>query len=161
VSNPSPDPTRQPVVPLPGPLDQDPTIASERAAAGSFVPLGPVTAATMLSLALARIGIGRWDRELAGYMLGDASTTATVASWLRRSYEAGVADGRAERVEETETIPRLQGMVTAVTQRLDSALADSDALRRKVTDLARQMAALQRAAGMPPSSQPEPGEETP
>jgi hypothetical protein len=62
-----------------GPLESDP---------GGFLP-GEEQAAVLAGV-LDGVGLGAWDRRVAGWLAGlDTSTLVTVASWIVRSREAG------------------------------------------------------------------------
>lgn len=55
----------------------------------------------MLAEALKDVDQGAWDHEVVDWLgRKDAQTVATVASLLRRAFEAGLSAGRAERAEE-------------------------------------------------------------
>lgn len=88
-------------VPLPGPIEADPTdelrdLADPRGAPERVVPVGDV-ARWMLHQALGGIRLGAFDRQIVAWLAGrDAPTIATVASLLRRAWHAGMDDGRAE-----------------------------------------------------------------
>ena len=62
-----------------GPLEADP---------GGFLPQAERSA--MLAGVLDGVGLGTWDRRVAGWLAElDTSTILTIASWLARSREAG------------------------------------------------------------------------
>ena len=62
-----------------GPLESDP---------GGFVP--QEERAVILAGVLDGVGLGAWDRCVAGWLAGlDTSTLLTVASWIARSRAAG------------------------------------------------------------------------
>jgi hypothetical protein len=62
-----------------GPLEADP---------GGFVP--EAERAAILAGVLDGIGLGAWDRRVAGWLAGlDTSTALTIASWIARSRDAG------------------------------------------------------------------------
>ena len=64
---------------LAGPLESAP---------GGFVP--ERERAEMLASVLAGIGLGGWDRRVAGWLAGlDTATALTVVSWVARAREAG------------------------------------------------------------------------
>ena len=64
---------------LAGPLESDP---------GGFVP--EAERSVVLAGVLDGIGLGAWDRRVAGWLAGlDTSTLLTVASWIARSRAAG------------------------------------------------------------------------
>jgi hypothetical protein len=64
-----------------GPLESDP---------GGFVPREE--RAVILASVLDGVGLGVWDRRVAGWLAGlDTSTLLTGASWIARSREAGQA----------------------------------------------------------------------
>jgi hypothetical protein len=68
----------RPTVPA-GPLESAP---------GGFVP-EPVRAG-LLTVMLAGIELGEWDRRVAGWLAGlDTATALTVTSWIARAREAG------------------------------------------------------------------------
>jgi hypothetical protein len=73
---------RQYGMPLPHPLDVEPSADS-------------IEADEMWRIAVRHIGdTGRWDRLILAWIQGkDAGTTATVASWLLRAWQAGRAAG--------------------------------------------------------------------
>jgi chromosome segregation ATPase len=120
----------RPVLPLPGPLDVDPT--------GEVANL--VTARKMLCSALDGVPQGAHDRLIVGRLAGrDISTIATVASLLRRSFEGGLAAGRTERVDEIPVITDLQEQVTLLTQARDAARDEADDASAEVKTLARQL----------------------
>jgi len=74
--------------PLPGPLAAAPEVAAE-------------TARAMLDDVLDDLPMGVWDTEVRTWVeLADPAYVATVASWCRRSWAAGVDTGRAERAAE-------------------------------------------------------------
>ena len=61
-----------------GPLESDP---------GGFVP--QEERAVILAGVLDGVGLGAWDRRVAGWLAGlDTSTLLTVASWIARSRAA-------------------------------------------------------------------------
>jgi hypothetical protein len=62
-----------------GPLESDP---------GGFLPQEERTA--LLAGVLDGVGLGAWDRRVAGWLVGlDTSTLVTVAPWIARSRAAG------------------------------------------------------------------------
>ncbi|MGH3407745.1 MAG: hypothetical protein ACRDRJ_35375 [Streptosporangiaceae bacterium] len=64
-----------------GPLEADP---------GGFLPRAEQSA--ILADVLSGVGLGAWDRRVAGWLAGlDASTVLTIASWIARAREAGQA----------------------------------------------------------------------
>jgi hypothetical protein len=64
-----------------GPLEADP---------GGFV--AEEERAALLAGVLDGVGLGAWDRRVAGWLIGlDTSTLLTVASWIARAREAGQA----------------------------------------------------------------------
>lgn len=86
-----------PAIPLPGPLDHDPS-----------AEVTADLACAQLDAGLNRIALGDYDRSIAAWVAGwDASVIAAVASWLRRSYEVGITDGYRERLDEHPVIARL------------------------------------------------------
>jgi hypothetical protein len=79
------------VNPAAGPLDTPPPISSTEAD-------------EMLDQALAGLTLGAWDREVLAWMRqSHPGEQAAIASWLRRSWAAGVVVGRAERELEART----------------------------------------------------------
>jgi hypothetical protein len=88
-------------VPLPGPIETDPTgvlaaVADRYVDAERVDPAGEVARA-MLQESLSRVVLGAYDRRIVAWLSGwDQPTIATVASLLRRSWTAGVEDGRGE-----------------------------------------------------------------
>lgn len=96
-----------PRLPLPGPLHTPPTIPDQ------------ATAVLHLDIALTRIVLGDYDRQAACNVTAlDRATVAAVASWLRRSFDAGLSAGRAERVDETERVQRLEAEVAQMHEEL-------------------------------------------
>jgi len=70
---------------LPGPLEVPPPVTSSEAD-------------SMLDTVLADFALGAWDREVLSFLRqSHPGEQATIASWCRRSWAAGVAVGRAER----------------------------------------------------------------
>ena len=62
-----------------GPLESDP---------GGFVP--EAERSVILAEVLSGVGLGAWDRRVAGWLAGlDTSTALTIASWIARAREAG------------------------------------------------------------------------
>ncbi|MGH3124164.1 MAG: hypothetical protein ACRDOI_22580 [Trebonia sp.] len=62
-----------------GPLESDP---------GGFLPQAERSA--ILAGVLDGVGLGAWDRRVAGWLAElDTSTTLTIASWIARSRGAG------------------------------------------------------------------------
>ena len=62
-----------------GPLESAP---------GGFVP--GAERSVILADVLSGVGLGAWDRRVAGWLAGlDTSTLLTVASWIARSRAAG------------------------------------------------------------------------
>lgn len=124
----------RPALPLPGPLDEGPDLAVCAVAGGS---LGALKAAReMLTNALADVEIGRYDRLIVGWAsdMLDAASIATLASLLRRTWEAGAGAGRREVVDET-----------AVGARLAEVEAERDRLLAEVATLRTSMGAIEAA----------------
>jgi hypothetical protein len=88
-------------VPLPGPIETDPTgelasIADRHGEADRINPAGQVARA-MLDQALSGITLGAYDRRVVAWLARrDQPTIATVASLLHRSRAVGATDGREE-----------------------------------------------------------------
>lgn len=98
-----------PISPLPGPLDLAPDVHRD-------------AALTMLDIVLDEIEMGPWDVEVRTWVeLADPAYMATLASWCRRSWQAGVEVGRAECAEEIDEYHR----------RVQAARAELDALRAR------------------------------
>jgi cell division protein FtsB len=108
-------------LPLPGPLTDSPALPDQ------------ATAVTHLDTALARIRVGAYDREAADNVVAalDRATVAAVASWMRRSYEAGVVAGRAERVDESAHVQRLDAQVEVLRAEVARLRAEVDDLRER------------------------------
>lgn len=107
-------------VPLPGPLEHDPTTAvTEQARKTGLTP--ETVARAMLGAAAVRLQRGAWDEQVLTMVATrwDVSTIATLASWLRRAFEDGIAVGHAELVDAT---PRVQELL-AEAQELSNRLA--------------------------------------
>jgi phosphoglycolate phosphatase-like HAD superfamily hydrolase len=56
-------------------------------------------------------------------MLDPAIAAAVVASWIRRSFEAGLAAGRTEAVDETPVVQQVRAEARSLTRRLTTARA--------------------------------------
>lgn len=140
----------RPVVPLPGPLALDPTTAVAELAAAAGVPVGQV-AREMLTAAVAGLPRGMWDEQVLRW-LGDrdVSVVATVASLLRRAWLAGIATGRAERVEEHEAVQQMQALLAELGDDLQDAEREAhelqDELRAKDAELGEVLAERHRLA---------------
>ena len=66
--------------------------------------VGHEVARSMLDDALDLIEVGVYDVEVRSWVdFADPAYVATLASWLRRSWAAGVEVGRAEREQEAAT----------------------------------------------------------
>ena len=121
------------VVPLPGPLHTDPTASVYAVAFCDQRMLDGVTdlgvralhtARAQLSVAVADVETGAWDEQIITWLFGqEIAAVATVASLLRRCWEAGSATGRAERVDEQPIVAHLQASLAA----LEDDLRDRDA----------------------------------
>lgn len=102
----------RPALPLPGPLDEDPTgqvygIAAEptRMLDGVVHDRADHLARAMLTSALVDVELGAYDERIVQWLMRwDVGTIATVASLLRRAWQAGVAAGRVEAAEELAAI---------------------------------------------------------
>lgn len=109
--------------PLPpaGPLADWPEITTAKARA-------------LLESALNGLTLGRIDVEVRDRMPGShrpldpTVTTAVVASWLRRSFEAGLAAGRAELVDETQAVQAAQAHV-------DRSRSDAETYGRVIDEI--------------------------
>lgn len=74
---------------------------------GTLPPFGPLSqhpradsqaARRMLMTALSDLQMGTWDVEIRSWLLGkDPEVVATIASWLVRAWQAGLAAGLDER----------------------------------------------------------------
>lgn len=107
-----------PRIPVPGPLDHGPhwTVCAQ--------------SIEQLTYALDRITLGIYDRQVRDDVVGrlDPGGIAAVASWLRRTFDAGVAAGRRERVDETDRVQRLEADVALMRSEVER-------LRGQVEDL--------------------------
>jgi hypothetical protein len=100
------------LIPLAGPLHEQP------------LNLDHEDALAQLGAALQRIPRGAWDERTATCLSRyEPSFVATLASWLRRSYESGVADGRRDKLEEHPVIEKLTARV-AELERLVEQMRD-------------------------------------
>lgn len=92
------NPAARPVLPLPGPLDDDPAAAvREMASDGDALRV----ARTMLASAVIDIPRGAQDERVITWLAGwDVSTIATIASLMRRCWQAGAAARHAELEDE-------------------------------------------------------------
>lgn len=76
------------VQPIPGPLQAPPDVS-------------PDAAKMMLDNVLDDLELGAWDAEVRTWVeFADPAYVAAVASWCRRSWQAGVEVGHTECVEE-------------------------------------------------------------
>ena len=126
------------VVPLPGPLHVDPT--------GEVANL--VTARRMLGEALADVERGTWDDRIVAWLTGkDIAVIATVASLLRRAWEAGLAAGRSETVDEQPAVQALHAQVEELGHRLDDATAERAAFGQAIADVVAVVEAAKAEAG--------------
>lgn len=147
----------RPVLPLAGPLEEDPTNAVEFLAAEPSRILDGVQdralamARTMLASAVVDLERGAWDERVIEWLAGkDVSVIATVASLLRRAFEAGVAAGRSEVVEEQPLVQHLRREVSKLVAEVEEATeevrgledelraadAKTDRFRQALVDLA-------------------------
>ena len=96
----------RPVLPLPGPLAQDPTpVLAELA--GS-VDLAPGLARTMLASATVELARGVFDDAALAVVSGlEPGTIAAVASLFRRAWQAGASAGRVEAVDAADVAGRV------------------------------------------------------
>lgn len=122
-------------LPLPGPLQRDPTSEVQRLALAAINPnsgAGPAQkqaqvvltsqrlADAMLFSALAGINLGDWDGQIINWLREkDVSVVATVASLLRRDLEAGVESGRRERLNEHPVIAALTTRVEDLERQIE------------------------------------------
>lgn len=148
----------RPVLPLPGPLDQDPTTVLVRMAAPRAAAVGQLVDSTdpgrqvarqMLTTAVAGLPRGMWDEQILRWLAGrDVSLVATVASLLRRAWQAGIATGRAERVEEHQAVQEMRTLLAALTGELEDARRETrqaeDDLRERDTELGEVLAERDR-----------------
>lgn len=120
------------VPPLPGPLDRDPTSDVYDLAGGQpHVPddlIRPRTLArAMLTTALEDVQLDTWDEYVITWLKSwDVGTIATVASLMRRCWEAGVTVGYSEVVDEQSAVQRAQAEVEALTRTVDHLHAALD-----------------------------------
>ena len=107
-----------PTLPLPGPLDREPTHEVYAMAPGR-----PVEAArAMLQTSLDGITLGAYDQRIVTWLQDwDIPTVATIASMNRRLREAGRAEGRTEQVDESPTVQHLAAALGQTTRALDAA----------------------------------------
>lgn len=145
----------RPVLPLPGPLDQDP-LEAVAAIAAEHAQLVVSTACTMLACALVDVECGAWDERVVEQLAElDASVIATVASLLRRCWQAGAAAGRAEvqaeLAEAEATVTRLadeRDGLQAARLELRTVCRDREArIRELEQDRDATAQALARVAG--------------
>ena len=150
--------TPRPVLPLPGPLHQDPTSEVHRlalAAVGPSTGAGPAqkqaavgvtaqrVADAMLFAAFADLELGEWDAQIVNWLrVKDVSVVATLASLARRCFEAGARAGRAEVVDEVPLVGHLRASVAALEDdlrdrnaRVGELLRSRDVARGEVEDL--------------------------
>jgi len=101
-----------PVLPPAGPLQAWPDVTTAQAAG-------------MLEQALSGLALGPVDQDAAARLTGldPAIAAAVVASWIRRSFQAGLATGRAEAVDETPAVQQVRAEARALTRKLTTARA--------------------------------------
>jgi hypothetical protein len=116
------------VVPPAGPLEQWPQVT-------------PGQAAQMLGSALEGLALGSVDRDAAQRLTGldPAIAAAVVASWIRRAFEAGLAAGRAEMVDEAPA-------VAAARAEAGQARADAEVYGRVIDEVVTAAADAEPAA---------------
>lgn len=106
------------ISPLAGPFHQDPTTAVTVMARARMMPPESMANA-MLKTALSDIERGGWDEQVISWLIAkDVSTIATMASLMRRCWEAGVVVGRAEIVDEQPAVRALRAEVDDLTDRM-------------------------------------------
>lgn len=112
-------------VPLPGPLNEDPTEHI-----GNLV-----TARRQLAAAVSGIDLGHHDLRIVAWVQGkDISVIATLASLLRRAWEAGIAAGRAERVDEAPAVLAAREEADRYGRALDEIVAAAAAAEVSADD---------------------------
>jgi hypothetical protein len=95
-----------------GPLERWPSVSMPQAAG-------------MLKQGLSGLALGRVDRNVREWLTTglDASRGAVVAGWLRRSFEAGLAAGRTEAVDEALVVQQARAEARSLARRLTTARA--------------------------------------
>jgi hypothetical protein len=138
------------VLPLPGPLEEDPTgEVYELAGPDAHNPRTnrPLELSrTMLRTALVDVERGAYDERIIAWLAGwDVSTIATVASLFCRCYEAGSAAGRAERSEERPTVKRLRANIARLVDDLGTLQREAREAEADRAWKAEEAASLQLA----------------
>ena len=87
----------------------------------------------MLASAVIDIDRGAFDDQVITWLAGqDVSVIATVASLLRRCWQAGSEIGRAEVVDEAPAVAAAQAEAADLARRLKQAIAERDAAREEL-----------------------------
>lgn len=147
----------RPVLPLPGPLEVDPTAAVyELAGPAPDAEFGmPLQLArAMLASAVVDVQRGAFDERILTWLAGwDVATVATVASLLRRCWQAGAAAGRQEVLDERPIVQHLRASLAALEDdlwdrnaRVAELLLARDSARSEVALLTASEAAAQERA---------------
>lgn len=123
------DDDRQYGHPLPGPLDVEPSVTAAEAD-------------EMVRIGLRHVGpLGACDRRMGAWLrVKDPAVTATIASWLARAWQQGMAAGQAELTDEIvhraavlgamDRVPDLVEQITACRRETAALAAEIEASRR-------------------------------